>query len=174
MKKAASPVSGLQVMRSMVVKLPVSAPRRAMAAFRVFMAASGSMPACKNCSNRRQVRADSRRAASPLPMPSASSRHRSPPSVRKETTVSPQTVSPSLGRRAAPMRQRSASPAVARTSPKPAAVAVSSSLSWAYWPLALRRVSSSCRRYCRRSRNAESSPLTAVRKSGRWMHRSAK
>ena len=41
------PVSGLQVMRSMVVKLPVSAPRRAMAAFRVFMAASGSMPACK-------------------------------------------------------------------------------------------------------------------------------
>ena len=60
------------------------------------------------------------------------------------------------------------------SSPKAAAVAVSSSLSWAYWPLALRRVSSSCRRYCRRSRNAESSPLTAVRKSGRWMHRSAK
>ena len=49
-----------------------------------------------------------------------------------------------------------------------------SSESWAYCDAAFARSSSSSRRYCRRSRNAESSPLTAVRKSGRWMHRSAK
>ena len=104
-----------------------------MAEFRVFMAASGAMPASRNCCSRRQVRADSFRAGSPLPMPSASSRHHCPASVWKDVTVSPQTVSPSLGRRAAPTRQAKApSPAVGTASPSPAAVAVRSSLSWAY------------------------------------------
>ena len=55
-----------------------------------------------------------------------------------------------------------------------AAVALSRSLSWAYWPWALRRVSSSCRRYCRRSKKADSSPLMAASRSCKWMQRSAK
>lgn len=88
----------------MVVKLPVSALRSDMAALRVLRAASGSMPASRNWRTSRQARVDSFRAASPQPMPSASSRHKSPVSVSKDTTVSPQALSPALGRRAAPTR----------------------------------------------------------------------
>ena len=54
------------------------------------------------------------------------------------------------------------------------AAADSSSPSWAYCPRALRRASSTCRRYCWRSKNAEVSPLTASRNSVRWMQRSRK
>ncbi len=95
-------MAGLLVHRSMVVKLPVSAPRRAMAEFSVFSAASGSTPASRNWRSRRQIREDSFRAASPLPMPSASRRHHIPSSRWKDTTVSPQTDSPSRGRSTAP------------------------------------------------------------------------
>ena len=160
--------------RSTVVKLPVSAPRRAIAEFRVVRAASGWISASKNCRSSRQVREDSRRAASPLPIPSASSRHQRPLSVRKASMVSPQTISPSLGRKAAPMTQAGISPKAGAAPLRPVAAAVSRSDIWAYCPLALRRVSSSWRRYCFRSRKADNSPLMACSNSDRWMQRSAK
>ena len=75
--------------------------------------------------------------------------------------VSPQTSSPSLGRKAAPMSQLWPCPKAGLASPSPAAAAVSRSDIWAYCPLALRRVSSNWRRYCFRSKKADSSPLMA-------------
>lgn len=136
----------------MVAKLPVSSPRSARAEFRVFSAASGWMPASRNCRRRRLVRADSRRALSPLPLPSES-RRQSWPWAAKLSRLSPQTFSPYLGRRTAPTRHSGPPPPETGFSAvRSTAAAESSSPIWAYWPRASRRLSSSRRRYCRRRR----------------------
>ena len=88
----------------MVVKLSDTSARSVRALLSVLSAPEVSTPARRKRSKSRTASADSRRASSPQPMPSESSRQSRPSSVSKCVTLSPLTFSPSLGRSAAPTR----------------------------------------------------------------------